>query len=110
MDGLYRTIRDHPSTLSIKLLYHIVVAVVYVLIHSMVMFMELVSLNVAINSKSSALLTLLISNNFVELKVPFANVCACLCAIACESVCLRVYILCRAYRYVCMNKCAPQPV
>jgi hypothetical protein len=35
----------------------------------MVLFVQLVSLNVAINSRSNALLTLLISNNFVELKV-----------------------------------------
>lgn len=34
----------------------------------MVLFVQLVSLNVAINSRSNALLTLLISNNFVELK------------------------------------------
>ena len=39
------------------------------LIHSMVLFIQLVSLNVAINSRSNALLTLLVSNNFVELKV-----------------------------------------
>jgi hypothetical protein len=39
------------------------------LVHSLVLFIQLVSLNVAINSRSNALLTLLISNNFVELKV-----------------------------------------
>lgn len=69
MDALYRTIRDDPRSISLALVFHIVFAVGYVLVHSLVLFMELVSLNVAINSRSSALLTLLISNNFVELKV-----------------------------------------
>ena len=36
--------------------------------HTLVLFYQLVTLNVAINSYSDALLTLLISNQFVEIK------------------------------------------
>lgn len=40
----------------------------YVVAHSFVLFYQLVTLNVAINSYSNALLTLLLSNQFVEIK------------------------------------------
>ncbi|GAA5920090.1 hypothetical protein JCM1841_004089 [Sporobolomyces salmonicolor] len=40
----------------------------YVVAHSLVLFYQLVTLNVAINSYSNALLTLLLSNQFVEIK------------------------------------------
>lgn len=40
------------------------------LLHSLLEFVQVVALNVAINSHSHALLTLLVSNNFIELKVP----------------------------------------
>lgn len=36
--------------------------------HTMVLFFQMVTLNVAVNSYSNALLTLLISNQFVEIK------------------------------------------
>jgi hypothetical protein len=37
-------------------------------IHALVYFYQLVSLNVAVNSYDNALLTLLVSNQFVEIK------------------------------------------
>lgn len=40
----------------------------YAVIHSVVVFCQLMTLNVAINSYSNALLTLLVSNQFIELK------------------------------------------
>ncbi|GAA5967821.1 hypothetical protein JCM8115_000374 [Rhodotorula mucilaginosa] len=40
----------------------------YVVAHSLVLFYQLVTLNVAINSYSNAILTLLMSNQFVEIK------------------------------------------
>lgn len=40
----------------------------YVLAHTLVLFYQLVTLNVAINSYDNALLTLLLSNQFVEIK------------------------------------------
>ncbi|KAK4051468.1 Anaphase-promoting complex subunit 1 [Microbotryomycetes sp. JL221] len=42
--------------------------VAYVVAHTLVLFYQLVTLNVAINSYSNALLTLLLSNQFVEIK------------------------------------------
>lgn len=43
-------------------------ALLYVLLHTLVLFYQVITLNVAINSYSSALLTLLLSNQFVEIK------------------------------------------
>ncbi|GAA6008348.1 hypothetical protein JCM11491_004443 [Sporobolomyces phaffii] len=40
----------------------------YVVAHALVLFYQLVTLNVAVNSYSNALLTLLLSNQFVEIK------------------------------------------
>ena len=44
------------------------IALVYTLLHTMVLFYHSVALNIALNSHSNLLITLLISNNFVELK------------------------------------------
>eukprot|EP01104_Vermistella_antarctica_P012148 TRINITY_DN346_c0_g1_i1.p2 TRINITY_DN346_c0_g1~~TRINITY_DN346_c0_g1_i1.p2 ORF type:complete len:631 (+),score=115.81 TRINITY_DN346_c0_g1_i1:507-2399(+) len=49
-------------------LVHFIVAFAYVLIHSCVLFLQVTTLNVSMNSHSNSLFTLLISNNFVELK------------------------------------------
>jgi hypothetical protein len=46
----------------------IVIASLYALVHSLVLYLQIVALNVAINSTNSALLSLLVSSNFVELK------------------------------------------
>jgi hypothetical protein len=43
-------------------------ALIYNIIHSVVLYFEVITLNVAVNSYSNALLTLLISNQFVEIK------------------------------------------
>lgn len=40
----------------------------YAVLHTMVLFFQMVTLNVAINFYSNELLTLLISNQFVEIK------------------------------------------
>ena len=55
-----------PPFLSLAI--HIVAAVAYVWLHSALLFTQIVCFNVAMNSRSAALLTLLISNNFIELK------------------------------------------
>jgi hypothetical protein len=47
---------------------HFIVALLYVFAHSMVLFYLVVTLNVAVNSYNASLLTLLISNQFVEIK------------------------------------------
>ena len=46
----------------------IIFAIIYLVLHSLLNFVRMVALNVACNSSINSLLTLLISNNFVELK------------------------------------------
>jgi len=50
------------------LLLDFTIALMYITLHTFVLFYHSVALNVAINSHSNILITLLISNNFVELK------------------------------------------
>ncbi|KAL8920675.1 MAG: hypothetical protein Q9208_006157 [Pyrenodesmia sp. 3 TL-2023] len=45
-----------------------ILALVYNLLHSSALFFQVITLNVAVNSYSNALLTLLMSNQFVEIK------------------------------------------
>lgn len=47
---------------------HIVLALVYVLLHSFLFMLQATALNVAINSNNKGLLSIMVSNNFVELK------------------------------------------
>lgn len=44
------------------------IAILYVICHTLILFYQVVTLNVAINSHNNALLTLLVSNQFVEIK------------------------------------------
>jgi hypothetical protein len=57
-----------PFSAAGRLAFHFLVAVAYVVSHALVLFVQVVCLNVAINGRNNALLTLLVSNNFVELK------------------------------------------
>jgi hypothetical protein len=45
-----------------------ILALIYTLLHSTALFYQVITLNVAVNSYSNALLTLLMSNQFVEIK------------------------------------------
>lgn len=45
-----------------------VLALVYTIVHSTALFYQVITLNVAVNSYSNALITLLMSNQFVEIK------------------------------------------
>jgi hypothetical protein len=45
-----------------------ILALIYILTHSIILFYQAITLNVAINSYSNALLTLLLSNQFIEIK------------------------------------------
>ncbi|XP_019887678.1 protein TAPT1 homolog isoform X2 [Ooceraea biroi] len=47
---------------------HLFFALAYVLLHSILVLFQATTLNVAINSSNKALLTIMMSNNFVELK------------------------------------------
>nr|XP_022919638.1 protein TAPT1 homolog [Onthophagus taurus] len=47
---------------------HLFFAIIYVFLHSFLVLLQATTLNVAINSNNKALLTIMMSNNFVELK------------------------------------------
>ena len=55
--------RDH-----IGIIPHVLLAMGYVFLHSMLFLLQATTLNVAINASNKALLTIMMSNNFVELK------------------------------------------
>lgn len=56
---------NNPNWRTIKFF---ILALIYILTHSIVLFYQSITLNVAINSYSNALLTLLLSNQFIEIK------------------------------------------
>ena len=64
LDSLYWTVRTNPYLLRSQPL----IAFVYVWLHASLFFVNVATMNVAINSSNHALLTLLISNNFAEIK------------------------------------------
>ncbi|KAG0380229.1 hypothetical protein BGX24_009460 [Mortierella sp. AD032] len=76
LDSLFSksTLGSHPPMSSLPASRHarpitfVLLAILYILAHTMVLFFQMVTLNVAVNSYSNALLTLLISNQFVEIK------------------------------------------
>ncbi|KAF9132410.1 hypothetical protein BGW39_000198 [Mortierella sp. 14UC] len=76
LDSLFSksTLGSHPPMSSLMASRHarpitfVLLAILYILAHTMVLFFQMVTLNVAVNSYSNALLTLLISNQFVEIK------------------------------------------
>jgi hypothetical protein len=65
-DALYSQTRT--KNLSYKLAISFVVALLYVILHSAVYFVTIATLTVAINSAEQALITVLILNNFAEIK------------------------------------------
>jgi hypothetical protein len=122
MDALYRTLRDdkdldtfgrwlhgegaslkgngdwRPLWSPVRLCWQVALAIVYVIFHAGVIFVQIVCLNVALNSRSNSLLTLLVSNNFVELKGSVfkrfepANLFQISCADAVERFQLSLYL------------------
>jgi len=52
----------------IGIIPHVLLAMGYVFLHSMLVLLQATTLNVAINASNKALLTIMMSNNFVELK------------------------------------------
>ena len=59
---------SNTATATAASIFDFGLALVYVFAHSIVMLFQVVTLQVAMNSANNALLTLLVSNNFVELK------------------------------------------
>ena len=72
LDSLFsrRTLarRSNGSQPYVRMLGYYVLSLAYIVFHTFVLLYELVTLNVAINSYDNALLTLLLSNQFVEIK------------------------------------------
>ncbi|KAN0065053.1 hypothetical protein ACQY0O_001548 [Thecaphora frezii] len=72
LDSLFSRItlarRKNGKQPYIRPLGFLVLSLGYILAHTLVLFYQLVTLNVAINSYDNALLTLLLSNQFVEIK------------------------------------------
>lgn len=64
------TLERHPNGRSQlwRPLWLFVLALIYNLVHATSLFYQVITLNVAVNSYSNALLTLLMSNQFVEIK------------------------------------------
>ncbi|KIP06627.1 hypothetical protein PHLGIDRAFT_106799 [Phlebiopsis gigantea 11061_1 CR5-6] len=60
--------RKRPTSDILKPFFYFLLALVYVVSHTLVMIYQMISLNVAVNSYDHALLTLLVSNQFVEIK------------------------------------------
>jgi len=67
LESLFETAHQ-PRRWKGGLVFDFVIALVYVVLHTMVLFYHAVALNIALNSHNNILITLLISNNFVELK------------------------------------------
>nr|POE64963.1 endoplasmic reticulum membrane protein 65 [Quercus suber] len=59
---------EHGRSKILRPLWMFVAALVYSVVHAAALFYQVVTLNVAVNSYSNALLTLLMSNQFVEIK------------------------------------------
>ena len=67
MDGLFWATRNAPYAI-LRVSVRWIMAVCYTILHATLYFTRLVTLTVAVNSSNNVLLTILISNNFVELK------------------------------------------
>ncbi|KAI9501780.1 eukaryotic membrane protein family-domain-containing protein [Coemansia spiralis] len=68
LDALQSTVTDPWSQRWKAGAVYFVVAQVYMLVHTLVLFYQVITLNVAVNAYSDQLLSLLISNQFVEIK------------------------------------------
>ncbi|CAM9741213.1 transmembrane anterior posterior transformation protein 1 homolog [Lampetra fluviatilis] len=70
LDALYWTATEPraPTRHRLGLVPHLFMAVLYVFLHSILVLVQATTLNVAFNSHNKSLLTIMMSNNFVELK------------------------------------------
>ena len=90
--------------------FDFLVALVYTLLHTMVLFYHAVALNIALNSHSNLLITLLVSNNFVELKSNVFKKCErenlfqVACADVVERFQLSVYLSLVALQFLFVQK------
>ncbi|XP_060903611.1 transmembrane anterior posterior transformation protein 1 homolog isoform X2 [Labrus mixtus] len=70
LDALYWTATEPKERKrdSIGVIPHFIMAVFYVFLHSILIMVQASTLNVAFNSHNKSLLTIMLSNNFVEIK------------------------------------------
>lgn len=68
LDSLFSTMDPLSANRRFNRVARMLVAITYITAHTLVLFYQVMSLNVAVNSHNNALLTLLISNQFVEIK------------------------------------------
>ena len=93
-----------------KLTLDFAIALVYTVLHTMVLFYHAVALNIALNSHNNLLITLLISNNFVELKsnvfkrIERENLFQVACSDVVERFQLSVYLSLVALQFVFVQK------
>uniref|UniRef100_A0A7S3P4P9 Uncharacterized protein n=1 Tax=Amphora coffeiformis TaxID=265554 RepID=A0A7S3P4P9_9STRA len=66
LDSMYWNTVNRPT--SMRMIISVVVVLVYCTIHTLFLFVHVATLNVAMNSADQALLALLISGNFAEIK------------------------------------------
>jgi hypothetical protein len=65
LDSLFLSIQTQQTY---YLAFHSLISLIYVFLHALLLFTQVITLNVSVNSDNSSLFILLISNNFVELK------------------------------------------
>ncbi|CAB3398746.1 unnamed protein product [Caenorhabditis bovis] len=70
LDALFWTANSERLTIrnSFRMLVHLIVAIFYATLHTFLVILQATTLNVAFNSHNQALLAIMMSNNFVELK------------------------------------------
>lgn len=70
LDALYWTATEpkERKTAHIGVIPHFIMAVLYVFFHAILIMVQATTLNVAFNSHNKSLLTIMMSNNFVEIK------------------------------------------
>jgi len=69
LEALYSgTLHNRSTSRSVRMLFDLLIALIYLFVHTLVLFYHGVALTCAVNSNNNVLITLLISNNFVELK------------------------------------------
>ncbi|XP_078488121.1 transmembrane anterior posterior transformation protein 1 homolog isoform X1 [Ciona intestinalis] len=70
LDALFLTATEsnRQKRESFRVLLHLILAVIYVFSHAVLVLFEATTLNVAFNSHNKVLLTIMMANNFVEIK------------------------------------------
>uniref|UniRef100_A0A0N5ASC9 Protein TAPT1 homolog n=1 Tax=Syphacia muris TaxID=451379 RepID=A0A0N5ASC9_9BILA len=66
-DALFWTATEHNSS-ALRTIGHLFAAIVYAAFHTVLVLLQTTTLNVAFNSHNQALIAIMMSNNFVELK------------------------------------------